>query len=33
MIGAAGIEGLEPAFKLLEDYVGKGTDDGGARQG
>jgi hypothetical protein len=33
MIGAAGIEGLGPAFELLESYVGKGTDDGGARQG
>ena len=33
MIRAAGVEGLEPAFELLESYVGKGTDDGGARQG
>ncbi|MBC8449017.1 MAG: DUF4062 domain-containing protein [Chloroflexi bacterium] len=26
MIRAAGIEGLEPVFELLEGYVGEGTD-------
>jgi len=30
MIRAAGVEGLELAFVLLEDYVGKDTDVGGA---
>jgi hypothetical protein len=31
MIRAAGVTGLEPAFELLEDYLGEGTDVGGAR--
>lgn len=25
---AAGVAGLEPAFEMLEDYVGKGTGAG-----
>jgi hypothetical protein len=32
MIRAAGIEGLEPAFKLLQDYADKEMDVGGTRQ-
>jgi len=32
MIRAAGIEGLEPAFELLEGYGGEGTDVGGTGQ-